>query len=117
MALAAAAALALPTPKDIESAVNAGHLTQAESMLREVIQEKPQSAKAHYELGQVLARETRYADAHTELKKAKELLQTKQYTLNEVCYQVGYSDRKYFSKLFKERFGNPPSFYKWDLKI
>jgi YesN/AraC family two-component response regulator len=46
------------------------------------------------------------------LKKAKELLQTKQYTLNEVCYQVGYSDRKYFSKLFKERFGNPPSFYK-----
>ncbi|WP_310642650.1 tetratricopeptide repeat protein [Limnohabitans sp.] len=73
MALAAAVAFALPTPKDIESAVNAGHLTQAESMLREVIQEKPQSAKAHYELGQVLARETRYADAHTELKKAKEL--------------------------------------------
>jgi hypothetical protein len=38
-----------------------------------VIQEKPQSAKAHYELGQVLARETRYADAQQELKKAKEL--------------------------------------------
>ncbi|WP_198512295.1 two-component regulator propeller domain-containing protein [Flavobacterium sp. 1] len=45
------------------------------------------------------------------LKKAKQLLKTKQYTLNEVCYQVGYSDRKYFSKLFKERFGNPPTFY------
>ncbi|WP_310560341.1 two-component regulator propeller domain-containing protein [Flavobacterium sp.] len=45
------------------------------------------------------------------LKKAKELLKTKQFTLNEVCYQVGYSDRKYFSKLFKERFGNPPTFY------
>ncbi len=73
MALAAAVALALPTPKDIETAVNAGHLSQAESMLREVIQEKPQSAKAHYELGQVLARETRYADAQQELKKAKEL--------------------------------------------
>jgi hypothetical protein len=73
MALAASVALALPTPKDIESAVSAGNLTQAESMLREVIQEKPQSAKAHYELGQVLARETRYADAQTELKKAKDL--------------------------------------------
>jgi uncharacterized protein len=73
MVFAAAVALALPTPKDIESAVNAGQLTQAESMLREVIQEKPQSAKAHYELGQVLARETRYADAQVELKKAKEL--------------------------------------------
>lgn len=73
MAVVAAVALALPTPKDIESAVSAGNLTQAESMLREVIQEKPQSAKAHYELGQVLARATRYGDAQTELKKAKEL--------------------------------------------
>lgn len=73
MAFAAVVALALPTPKDIESAVSAGNLTQAESMLREVIQEKPQSAKAHYELGQVLARATRYVDAQTELKKAKEL--------------------------------------------
>jgi len=45
------------------------------------------------------------------LKKAKQLLKTKQFSINEVCYQVGYSDRKYFSKLFKERFGNPPTFY------
>jgi hypothetical protein len=73
MVLFAAAALALPTPKDIESAVSAGQLSHAESMLREVIQEKPQSAKAHYELGQVLARESRYNDAHLALKKAKEL--------------------------------------------
>jgi signal transduction histidine kinase/ligand-binding sensor domain-containing protein/DNA-binding response OmpR family regulator len=45
------------------------------------------------------------------LKKAKQLLLTKQFTINEICFQVGYSDRKYFSKLFKERFGNPPTFY------
>jgi YesN/AraC family two-component response regulator len=45
------------------------------------------------------------------LKKAKELLKTKKYTLNEVCSQVGFADRKYFSKRFKERFGNPPTFY------
>jgi signal transduction histidine kinase/ligand-binding sensor domain-containing protein/DNA-binding response OmpR family regulator len=45
------------------------------------------------------------------LKKAKQLLKSKQFTLNEVCTQVGYSERKYFSKLFKERFGNPPTFY------
>ena len=45
------------------------------------------------------------------LKKAIQLLKTKQFSINEVCYQVGYSDRKYFSKLFKERFGNPPTFY------
>lgn len=45
------------------------------------------------------------------LKKAKQLLKTKQFSISEVCYQVGYSDRKYFSKLFKERFGESPSFY------
>ena len=45
------------------------------------------------------------------LKKAKQLLKTNQFSISEVCYQVGYSDRKYFSKLFKERFGNPPTFY------
>ena len=68
-----ALAWALPTPQDIEAAVNSGKLAQAESMLREVIKEKPNSAKAHYELGQVLARETRYAEAQTELVRAKEI--------------------------------------------
>ena len=73
LALSSALAFALPSPKDIDAAVGAGRLSQAESMLREVIQEKPQSAKAHYELGQVLARQEHYADAQIALKKAKEL--------------------------------------------
>jgi hypothetical protein len=71
--LAAAAAMALPSPKDIDAAVSAGHLSQAESMLREVLQEKPNSAKAQYELGQVLARQARYADAQAALAQAKTL--------------------------------------------
>ncbi len=71
-ALAASAlAFALPSPKDIEAAVSQGQLPQAESMLREVIEAKPQSAKAHYELGQVLLREYRAKEAHTELLAAK----------------------------------------------
>jgi len=73
LVLSATLALALPTPKDIEAAVAAGHYTQAETMLREVLQDKPQSAKAHYELGQVLAHEQRYKDAQTELQKAKDI--------------------------------------------
>ena len=66
-----ALAFALPSPKDIEAAVSQGQLPQAESMLREVIQAKPQSAKAHYELGQVLLREHRAKEAHAELLAAK----------------------------------------------
>jgi len=71
LTLAAAAALALPSPKDIDAAVSSGNLSQAESMLREVIQEKPNSAKAQYELGQVLARQARYSDAQSALSQAK----------------------------------------------
>ncbi len=71
--LGATLALALPTPKDIEAAVAAGHYTQAETMLREVLLDKPQSAKAHYELGQVLAHEHRYKEAQAELQKAKDI--------------------------------------------
>lgn len=70
---ACALALALPAPKDIEAAVNAGHLTQAETMLREVLQDKPASARAHYELGQVLAREAKYDEALAEVQRAKSI--------------------------------------------
>lgn len=73
LALAASFAWALPTPKDIEQAVNAGEYRQAETMLREVIKEKPQSAKAQYELGEVLAREGRNIEARAALQEAQRL--------------------------------------------
>lgn len=66
-------ALALPTPRDIETAVKAGQLTQAEGMLHEVVKEKPNSARAHYELGQVLAREGRNPEARQELQEAERI--------------------------------------------
>lgn len=73
LALAASFAWALPTPKDIEQAVNAGEYRQAETLLREVIKEKPQSAKAQYELGEVLAREGRNVEARSALQEAQRL--------------------------------------------
>lgn len=64
---------ALPAPKDIAAAINSGRLSDAEAMLHEVIQAKPESAKAHYELGQVLAREGRKIEARQELLEARRL--------------------------------------------
>ncbi len=64
---------ALPSPKDIEAAVVAGRYSQAESMLREVIREKPLSAKAHYELGEVLARENQLNASRQELLEAQRI--------------------------------------------
>lgn len=65
--------LALPAPHDIEQAVAQGQLTRAEQMLREVIAEKPTSAKAHYELAQVLAREGQHSQALQAIRLAREL--------------------------------------------
>jgi len=71
LALACSLALALPSPKDITAAVEAGDLARAESLLHEVLKEKPNSAKAHYELGEVLARAKRYDEALAQLNQAR----------------------------------------------
>ena len=40
---------------------------------------------------------------------AKQLIQEMGYSVSDACYKVGYSDRKYFSKLFKQKFKKNPS--------
>ena len=84
---ACALALALPAPKDIEAAVNAGHYAQAETLLREVLQEKPNSARAHYELGQVLAHEAKYDEALAQLQRAKAIDSTLKFAASPEKFQ------------------------------
>ena len=43
------------------------------------------------------------------LKTAKQLISDKNFSVQDASYHVGYSDRKYFSKLFKTHFGSAPS--------
>src|SRR5690606_2422492 len=43
------------------------------------------------------------------LKTAKILIEEHGLTVAEASYHIGYSDKKYFSKLFKQRFGKNPS--------
>lgn len=43
------------------------------------------------------------------MKKAAELLLKKELTIAEIAYQVGYNDRKYFSKEFKKQYGVTPT--------
>lgn len=45
------------------------------------------------------------------MKTAKQLIAEQHFSVSEACYKVGYSDRKYFSKLFKQQFGKNPSEY------
>ena len=91
LALAAGWALALPSPKEIEAAVGAGQLPQAETMLREVLQAKPQSAKAHYELGQVLARQGKYFEAQQALDQAKTIDPTLKFATSPEAFAKTYN--------------------------
>lgn len=43
------------------------------------------------------------------LNKAMELLKTRQYTVSEVCYKVGFGSLSGFSRSFKKQFGIAPS--------
>ena len=46
------------------------------------------------------------------LKRAADLLRKSQLFVNEVAYQVGFNDPKYFRKYFKDEFGMSPNEYK-----
>lgn len=43
------------------------------------------------------------------LKKAAQLMATKKYRVNEVCYMVGFNNPSYFSKCFYKQFGMRPT--------
>lgn len=43
------------------------------------------------------------------LEKAKQLLESKQYSISEVTYKVGFASPSYFTKCFKNKFGFLPT--------
>ncbi|MEW9580290.1 tetratricopeptide repeat protein [Paraburkholderia sp. DGU8] len=71
--LVSAAAFAVPTAQQIESAMSQGNWQQADAGLSEVLQAHPNNAHAHYLYSQVLDREGRYGDALAQLQQAKTL--------------------------------------------
>lgn len=49
------------------------------------------------------------------MEKAKTLLMQTDFSINEICEQVGYNDYFYFLKIFKKHFGISPGKYKSQL--
>ena len=45
------------------------------------------------------------------MKEAATMLRSKKYTVAEVSDQMGYSDPKYFTDVFKKHYGITPSAY------
>ncbi|WP_038530556.1 hybrid sensor histidine kinase/response regulator transcription factor [Formosa agariphila] len=48
---------------------------------------------------------------HIRLKKAANLLEHDQYSISQISYMVGFKNPKYFSKVFKNKFGKTPTAY------
>lgn len=46
------------------------------------------------------------------LQIAMELLKNSDLSISEIVYKIGLSSRSYFSKIFKEKYGITPSYYK-----
>lgn len=49
---------------------------------------------------------------HIRLKRAADLLEKSELYVNEIAFQVGFNDPKYFRKYFKDEFGMTPNEYK-----
>jgi hypothetical protein len=62
-----------PSLQEVNSAVRAGHLAEAQSMMETVLRDHPNSAKAHFVDAEVLVRMARVEDARRELARAEQL--------------------------------------------
>ena len=71
--LATSVAWAVPSEQQVKDAIGQGNYTQAQSMMAEVVADKPNSAKAHYIYAEVLARNGAFGKASEEAAKARTL--------------------------------------------
>ncbi|OIQ92578.1 hypothetical protein GALL_254870 [mine drainage metagenome] len=68
-----AAAAADPTMHQVYEAAQAGRMTEAQSMMDQVLRDHPNSAKAHFVEAELLAKQGRMGGAATELASAERL--------------------------------------------
>ena len=46
------------------------------------------------------------------LQKATDLLSSTDFSISEICYEVGFNDTSHFTKLFKQKYNSTPSEYR-----
>jgi len=62
-----------PTVNEVYAAARAGQVDKAIGMMNVVLKDHPNSARAHFVQAELLARQTRYAEARSELASAEKL--------------------------------------------
>lgn len=66
-------AQALPSVDQVQAAAKSGDYAGAEKMMREVVTAKPDSARAHYVLAEILAHERQFGEAAEHTRRARAL--------------------------------------------
>jgi len=72
LCLVAGSVAALPRVEDVQDAVRRSDYPAAENLVREVLGEKPENAKAHYLLAEILAHEGRIVEAKRQAEMARQ---------------------------------------------
>ena len=54
---------------------------------------------------------------HVRLELARDMLKNTDLNISQIVYSIGFSSRSYFSKIFKEKYGISPNYFKKNLKI
>ncbi|MCO6492880.1 MAG: response regulator [Phaeodactylibacter sp.] len=67
--------------------------------------------QVHRKLKALTGKSTGHFIRTVRLHKARKLLQSGATTVKEAAYDVGFTDPAYFSRVFSEEFGHPPSFF------
>lgn len=49
---------------------------------------------------------------HVRLEEARDLMNNSNLNISQIVYSIGFTSRSYFSKIFKEKYGIPPSEFK-----
>ncbi len=73
LATMSALAWALPSLQEVEAQVSQGRYAQAESMMKEVVAAKPNSARAHYIYAEILAHDGNLSRAADEARLARQI--------------------------------------------
>jgi len=97
--------------KKVQNSVH-DHINEENYSITDLCRELGMSrAQLHRKIKALTGRSTSLFVRSIRLLKAKELLQTTDLNVSEVAYEVGFSNPKYFSRIFSEEFGQAPSFF------
>ncbi len=104
----------VPTPQDqfmskLQEVVNA-HVDDEQFGVTQLCREMTLGrTQLHQKIKALTGMSTTGYLRHIRLEKARTLLQTTEMNVSEVAYAVGFSDARYFSRLYQEKYGELPS--------